>query len=162
MSGHRQHQHRLRQSGAGRIIVTFWCDTATRSGGNVPTLILKPPRHLMGRSILLVEDEMLIARGIEQTPTHAGMRVLGPAASVGSAMRLIAAETPDAAILDLELRGELATPVARMLRDLGVPFVLATTHDHLCGEATEFEGVENLGKPVASARCVEVLGEILA
>ena len=128
----------------------------------MPTVILKPPRHLMGRSVLLVEDEMMIAWDIEQTLTHAGMRVLGPAASVGSAMQLIEEETPDAAILDLNLRGELVTPVAKKLRRLGVPFVLATAHNHLRGEGAEFLGVENLGKPVASVRCVEVLGEMLA
>ena len=104
----------------------------------MPTLILKPPTHLMGRSVLLVEDEMMIAWDIELTLTHAGMRVMGPAASVDRALRLIGEERPDAAILDLKLRGELVTPVARTLRDMGVPFVLAT------------------------ARCVAVLGEMLA
>lgn len=128
----------------------------------MPTLILKPPRHLMGRSVLLVEDEAMIALDMEQTLTAAGLRVLGPAASVTSALRLIARERPDAAILDLDLGGELVTPVARTLRDLGVPFVLATAHNHLRGGEAEFSGVENLGKPVASVRCVEVLGEMLA
>ncbi len=128
----------------------------------MPTLILKPPTHLMGRSVLLVEDEMMIAWDIEQTLTHAGMRVMGPAASVGSALRLIGAERPDAAILDIKLRGELVTPVARKLREMSVPFVLATAYNHLRGEDTEFIGVENLGKPVASERCVAALGEMLA
>ena len=128
----------------------------------MPTLILKPPRHLMGRSVLLVEDEAMIALDMEQTLTAAGLRVLGPAASVNSALRLIARERPDAAILDLDLGGELVTPVARTLRDLGVPFVLATAHNHLRGGEAEFSGVENLGKPVASVRCVKVLGEMLA
>lgn len=116
----------------------------------------------MGRSVLLVEDEMMIAWDIEQTLTAAGMRVLGPAASVGSALRLIEDELPHAAILDLNLRGELVTPVARRLRQLGVPFVLASAHNHLRGGDTEFIDVENLGKPVASTRCVAVLGEMLA
>lgn len=128
----------------------------------MPTLILKPPSHLMGRSVLLVEDEMMIAWDIEQTLTHAGMRVLGPASSVSRAMRLIEAERPDAAILDLNLRGELVTPVAKRLRELEVPFVLATAYNHLRSGELEFDGVENLGKPVASERCVAVLGEMLA
>ena len=128
----------------------------------MPTPILKPPSHLMGRSVLLVEDEMMIAWDIEQTLTHAGMRVLGPASSVSRALRLIGEERPDAAILDLNLRGELVTPVARRLREMGVPFVLSTAYNHLRGGDAEFEGVENLGKPLASSRCVEVLGEMLA
>lgn len=128
----------------------------------MPTLILKPPSHLMGRSVLLVEDEMMIAWDIEQTLTHAGLRVLGPAASVGRAMFLIDEERPDVAILDLKLRGELVTPVAKKLRHMGVPFVLATAYNHLREEEAEFIGIQNLGKPVASERCVEVLGEMLA
>ena len=128
----------------------------------MPTLILKVPSHLMGRTVLLVEDEMMIAWDMEQTLTAAGMRVLGPAASVDSALEIIKRKRPDAAILDLNLRGELVTPVARRLREMGVPFVLSTAYNHLRGGDAEFEGVENLGKPLASSRCVEVLGEMLA
>lgn len=128
----------------------------------MPTLILKPPGHLMGRSVLLVEDEMMIAWDMEQTLTAAGMRVVGPASSVATALRLLKTERPDAAILDLNLRGELVTPVARKLREMGVPFVLSTAYNHLRGDGEEFRGIENLGKPLASVRCVEVLGEMLA
>jgi DNA-binding response OmpR family regulator len=128
----------------------------------LPTPILKIPTHLLGRSVLLVEDELLVAWDIEQMLTAAGVRVLGPAASVASALALLKANKPDAAILDLNLRGELVTPVARRLREMGVPFVLSTAYNHLRAENEEaFSGVANLGKPLASARCVEVLGEIL-
>lgn len=126
------------------------------------TSILKVPSHLLGRTVLLVEDELLVAWDLEQTLMAAGMRVLGPASSVASALALITATKPDAAILDLNLRGELVTPVARRLREMGVPFVLSTAYNHLRSETeTAFEGVENLGKPLASVRCVEVLGEML-
>lgn len=52
--------------------------------------------------------------------------------------------------------------MARPLRQINVPFVLSTAYNHLRGEKAEFDGVENLGKPLASMRCVEVLGEMLA
>lgn len=129
----------------------------------MPTPILKVPTHLLGRTVLLVEDELLVAWDMEQMLTAAGVRVLGPAASVGAALRLLKSEKPDAAILDLNLRGELVTPVARRLREMGVPFVLSTAYNHLRSESEDdFAGVENLGKPLASTRCVQVLGEILA
>lgn len=129
----------------------------------MPTPILKVPTHILGRSVLLVEDELLVAWDIEQMLTAAGVRVLGPASSVGAALALLNTERPDAAILDLNLRGELVTPVARRLREMGVPFVLSTAYNHLRSESEEaFSGVENLGKPLASTRCVQVLGEILA
>lgn len=111
--------------------------------------------------MLLVEDELLVAWDIEQMLTAVGVRVLGPAASVDSALALLQANRPDAAILDLNLRGELATPVARRLREMGVPFVLSTAYNHLRSENEAFSGITNLGKPLASARCVQVLAEIL-
>jgi two-component system, response regulator PdtaR len=36
---------------------------------------------------------------------------------------------PDVALLDVNLRGELVTPVAERLRALGVPFVVASAYD---------------------------------
>ena len=128
----------------------------------MPTPILKVPTHILGRSVLVVEDEALVALDMEETLKAAGLHVMGPAASVAEAMALLEAGTPDAAILDLNLRGELVTPVARKLREIGVPFVLATAYNHLRPDAEQaFSGVANLGKPLASARCVEMLGEIL-
>lgn len=129
----------------------------------MPTAILKVPSHVLGRRVLLVEDELLVAMDMQQTLTAAGMRVMGPAASVSSALDLIRAERPDAAVLDLNLRGELVTPVARRLREMGVPFVLSTAYNYLRNENEEaFSGVPNLGKPMALSRCVQMLGELLA
>jgi DNA-binding NtrC family response regulator len=129
----------------------------------LPTPILKVPTHVLGRSVLVVEDELMVAWDIEQTLKAAGLRVLGPAASVSSALSLLKANTPDAAILDLNLRGELVTPVARRLRELGVPFVLSTAYNHLRSEDDQaFSGVPNVGKPLASTRCVQVLADMLA
>ena len=128
----------------------------------MPTPILEVPPHILGRSVVVVEDEALVALDLEETLKSAGLHVMGPAASVAEAMALLEAGTPDAAILDLNLRGELVTPVARKLREIGVPFVLATAYNHLRSDAEQaFSGVANLGKPLASARCVEMLGEIL-
>jgi two-component SAPR family response regulator len=129
----------------------------------LPTPILKVPTHVLGRSVLLVEDELLVAWDIEQMLKTAGLKVLGPVSSVAAALALLKTHKPDAAILDLNLRGELVTPVARRLRELDVPFVLSTAYNHLRADDEEaFSGVANLGKPLPSERCVQVLGEILA
>lgn len=129
----------------------------------MPTAILKVPSYVLGRAVLLVEDEPLVAMDMRQTLTAAGVHVLGPAASVNSALDMINARRPDAAILDLKLRGELVTPVARRLRQMGVPFALATAYDHLRrGSGDAFTGIANLGKPMVLTRCVQMLGELLA
>lgn len=124
--------------------------------------ILKVPTHLFGRSVLVVEDEFMVAWDLESTLSAAGLKVLGPVSSVQSALDLIRQTRPDAAILDLNLRGELVTPVAQELHRLQVPFVLSTAYNHLKpSEEKALAGVENIGKPLPSARFLEVLAEML-
>lgn len=55
-----------------------------------------------------------------------GHATVGPASDVEVALRLIAAEWPNAALLDVNLRGRPGTPVAVELATRGVPFLLVT------------------------------------
>ena len=47
-----------------------------------------------GRLVLVVEDEFLIAMDLELLLQEHGWRVLGPAATVDQALRLLAGKTP--------------------------------------------------------------------
>jgi two-component system, response regulator PdtaR len=114
-----------------------------------------------GRLVLVVEDEFLIAMDLELLLRRHGWRVLGPAATVAEALRLLQGETPDVALLDINLRGELATPVAEELRARGVPFVLASAYDgHALAAA--LAGVPNLGKPTDGRRLLAALRQAVA
>lgn len=80
--------------------------------------------------VLVVENEFLIALDLEQLLERHGWRVLGPAASVAEALRLLDGEVPDVALLDITLKdGETVVPVAEALRARAVPFVLASAYD---------------------------------
>ncbi|SHJ18087.1 CheY chemotaxis protein or a CheY-like REC (receiver) domain [Roseomonas rosea] len=84
---------------------------------------------LVGRRILIVEDEYLIAEAMEEWLSGAGAKVVGPVPSVEQAFELI--EEPekvlDGAVLDVNLgRGETAYPVADRLNERGVPYLFAT------------------------------------
>lgn len=59
----------------------------------MPTPILKVPTHILGRSVLVVEDEALVALDLEETLKMAGVHVMGPAASVAEALALLEAGT---------------------------------------------------------------------
>jgi DNA-binding response OmpR family regulator len=96
----------------------------------------------------VVEDEALLAMDLELLLGRHGWRVLGPAATVAQALRLLEdGEAPDVALLDVNLRGEAATPVAERLRALGVPFVVASAYDGARLAALGLAGAPAVGKP---------------
>jgi two-component system, response regulator PdtaR len=108
--------------------------------------------------VLVVEDEALIALHLEFILKRHGWRVLGPAASVAQALRLLdESEAPDVAVLDVNLRGEPVTPVAEALRAQGVPFVLASAYDRVDQMAVPLAGVPNVGKPFDEGRLLAAL-----
>jgi two-component system, response regulator PdtaR len=99
--------------------------------------------------VLLVEDEALIAMEVARGLAQSGYRVLGPASTVACALALLQGERPDVAILDVNIRGERVTPVARELSALGVPFVLITAFAKV--EEPELRLAPMLRKPIADA-----------
>ncbi|WP_353205384.1 response regulator [Sphingomonas sp.] len=82
-------------------------------------------------TILIVEDEPLIAMMIEDFLEVLGKAPAGPVDSVTAALALIAAGGIDAAILDVNLRGgEKSFPIADALAASGIPFLFATGGSH--------------------------------
>jgi two-component system, response regulator PdtaR len=115
-----------------------------------------------GRLVLVVEDEFLIALDLELLLRRHGWRVLGPAATVDQALRLLAGETPDVAVLDVNLRGEPVTPVAAELRARGVPFVLASAYGGHGLAAAALAGAPAVGKPTDERRLLAALARAVA
>ncbi len=84
-------------------------------------------RGSMGqRSILVVEDEPLIAMMLEDFLESLGHSVTATCESVQDAMIEAKKGGFDLAILDVNLKGESVWPVAERLREQQIPFVLAT------------------------------------
>lgn len=81
---------------------------------------------LNGKRILVVEDEALIAVMVEDMLTDMGSSVVGPAATIEAALKLAGAEMIDAAVLDVNVRGERIDPVADALFARGIPMLFAT------------------------------------
>jgi DNA-binding response OmpR family regulator len=84
---------------------------------------------LSGHRVLVVEDDYFLASELEQELAAAGAAVLGPVPSVKAALDLLEHETPDAAVLDVNLGGEMVFPVADALAAGGVPFFFVTGYD---------------------------------
>lgn len=78
------------------------------------------------RRVLVVEDEMLILLMIEDMLTEIGCLSITAASSVEEALRVLATESFDIAVLDVNLNGTQSFPVADALAALGVPFFFTT------------------------------------
>lgn len=77
--------------------------------------------------VLVVENDEMSAALLQMQLVHSGALVVGLAASVAEALRLLAETAPDVALLDYRLaHNETSEPVAAALAARGVPFVLAT------------------------------------
>ncbi len=115
----------------------------------------------MQKTILIVEDEFLIALDLELLLQSHGWRVMGPVATVGDALRLLEGELPLVALLDVNLGSELITPVAETLKARGVPFAVASAYERperIGGEV--LAGAPNVGKPTRERRLVAVLAQL--
>jgi CheY-like chemotaxis protein len=83
---------------------------------------------LAGKQVLVVEDETLVAMLLEDMIADLGGGIAGSASRVRSALEILAdpARRIDLAVLDVNLGGEEAFPVAAALAQRGVPFVFST------------------------------------
>jgi len=116
---------------------------------------------LAGSRILVVEDEYFLADDLDEALTQAGAEVLGPMPSVGDATRFIAGEADiDAAVLDVNLHGEMVFPVADALRERGIPFAFATGYDE-SALPQRFANVPRIEKPFKSEQLAAVLGPMI-
>lgn len=80
---------------------------------------------LSGKRILVLEDEAIIAFGLEDMLVEEGGSVQ-LACSTAEAQSLIEAGAFDCAILDVNLHGEKSYPIAYRLLADGIPIIFAT------------------------------------
>jgi CheY-like chemotaxis protein len=83
---------------------------------------------LAGATVLVVEDEALVALDLALGLRDLGCIVLGPAADGAQALALLR-QRPDAVLLDLGLRDGFALALVEALAAAGTPYVLTTGYD---------------------------------
>jgi DNA-binding response OmpR family regulator len=84
---------------------------------------------LNGMRVLVVEDSWPVANAIKRLAENAGMVVVGPAATVAEADQLLLTLTPDVAIVDINLRGEMAYGLIDRLCMKDVPTIATSGYD---------------------------------
>lgn len=100
---------------------------------------------LSAMRILVVEDEYYLADDLATALRKEGAQVLGPAGTIDEAL-LLTDTGVDCVVLDLNLRGDMAFPVADRLEEQGIPFLITTGYND--GSLLErFKHVPRIEKP---------------
>ena len=113
------------------------------------------------RRLLIVEDELLIALELQRIVEQLGGAVVGPAGSVEGALELLSETTPDAALLDANLREGRVTPVAQACRDRSIPFALVTGYGRLELDEPLLQSAPRAHKPFDRRAIHKVLATVL-
>ncbi|WP_316167465.1 MULTISPECIES: HWE histidine kinase domain-containing protein [unclassified Bradyrhizobium] len=121
----------------------------------VPAMTGAPSRHQrkeedtprLSGTVLIVEDNLIIAMGAEVILLELGARHIDTAASVSQALKSIERAVPSFALLDINLGAESSLPVGHRLKELGVPFMFATGYGERAPIPAELSDMPVIQKP---------------
>ncbi|MCQ4190745.1 response regulator [Methylocystis suflitae] len=115
---------------------------------------------IRGRSILVLEDEALVAMMTCRIIEELGARAIGPFGKMEEAREALS-EGLDAAVLDINLDGELVYDLAAEIRNRGKPIIFVTGY-HVGAIVQDFSDVPVLTKPIEPEDLAAALAEALA
>lgn len=82
----------------------------------------------MTKTIMIVEDEILVALDLQDIVEEAGLEADGPYETVSSTLEALDHALPNCAILDVRLLDSEVFPAADRLRDAGIPLIFHSAH----------------------------------
>jgi CheY-like chemotaxis protein len=112
-------------------------DTAARTASTAP----------VPSSVLLVEDNVIIAWDAEETLKGLGVGLVITASSVSQALAAIEKQSPSFALLDVDLGAETSFAVAERLAGSKIPFAFVTGYGEQTAFPAIFADVPRIGKP---------------
>ena len=120
---------------------------------------------MMGKRIMIVEDEILVAKDIKMILENYGYEVIGMAGSYSSAIRMFKHEMPDLLICDINLRttktGVDLVEKTRQLKEVPVIFVTAIVDDKLLEKALSIKPESYLIKPFNENQLIIAVKRVL-
>jgi two-component sensor histidine kinase/CheY-like chemotaxis protein len=125
-----------------------------------PSADRRTRRSLAGKRLLVVEDELLVGMLVKSMLDDLGATVIGPCGRLVDGMAEARTAHFDCAVLDLNLAGEPADPLAELLLARGVPFVFITGYQRDSLDR-RYANVPVLQKPIDAAALESVLLSLL-
>jgi CheY-like chemotaxis protein len=118
--------------------------------------------QLTGKRVLIVEDYDVFAIHLADQLVAEGASVIGPAATVTDALDVIASADLNGAILDVNLSGKAAFPVADALADRHIPFIFVTGYLIAHHVPARHANVRRFEKPIASSVICRAIEEAMS
>ena len=112
-------------------------------------------------SVLICEDEAIIALDLQYQVEDLGYRVIGPVATVAAGLEAMRSECPDAAILDVRLREGEVFPLADELAAMGVGLLFESGHAMRDEVLERFPEAEFCNKPLPTSELERALRSLL-
>ena len=113
----------------------------------------------MTARVLIVEDEPVLALGLRRFLTAKDFEIVGCAGSVEKAIAVMEEIECDVAVLDVNLRGQSAVPLAEAFRKRGKSIILMSGYSR-SDLPSELSGVPFLLKPFDPNELVAVILKI--
>ncbi|WP_369991947.1 HWE histidine kinase domain-containing protein [Pseudomonas xanthosomatis] len=111
--------------------------------------------------VLILEDQLVIAVGLEQILNDAQIKDVITASSEDEALRLLGSRTPHAAILDINLGTGTSICVADELVRRGIPFLFATGYGDSVSIPGHLQQVPVIRKPYDAGAILQSLQGLL-
>ncbi len=118
--------------------------------------------RLAPRSVLIVEDSVLIAMEAEESLREFGCRDISVVGVLADAIEIINDRRFDFVLLDVNLGDETTDTIALRLRADGVPFATATGYGETIADREAFHDAPVLTKPYSKEDLLLVLRDMLA
>jgi CheY-like chemotaxis protein len=117
---------------------------------------------LAGKRVLVVEDEFIILLDIQGILEAAGAASIVTASRLADALKIVAEQALDVAVLDLKLDKDSSAPIAERLAAAKVPFVFLTGSPADKLIAKEHGAAPVVGKPFDSAALLAALQQAMS
>jgi DNA-binding response OmpR family regulator len=118
-------------------------------------------QSLDGKSVLVVEDEIIIGMMLCKEIASAGGTAIGPVASVAAAFKAIGSCDLDAVVLDAKLIDGSADQLAALLGERGIPFMVSSGYEET-SLPDGLRGAVYVAKPISVPLLVEAIDRLVS
>ncbi len=116
------------------------------------------PVVLKGLSVLVIEDAWQVAKALKGLLEQYEIEVIGPVATATDAKRQFDIRKPQAALVDVNLKGELAWDLIDHLSENGVEVIITTGYPQLMTKTRA--PIVHLQKPYPAEELLSALSDI--